>query len=420
MDTLSPGCCRDDDCCAMPAEFVRVRYFYGQRLGVMELADEAAYHAGKQAFHNARLHGAGVLCGLAVARFVYPQQAQSSSGGSTQQTTLVRVTRGAALDPCGREIIVCTDQCIDVAAWYAKNKSKLNGASDLYLAIRYRECPSDPSPAPRDPCGCDNGGCEFGRTREGFELGLLIDPRTIFQIDPGRALIDAIQGLSSQASGSDLAAAINDLTAKECPSHGNTPWLLLAHLNLSADNSGALIDVTILPSQSRGPSRLSILPTSALQALALSLVGTARGTAALSRGPVAGAVSFDTTGAPARFTIPIILAEFGTGILPVGIVPETFTASMVSLEQLNNPQNGWNDISQTATIYRSATDLTQAAFIISCTQALSAGIYRLAISSPPNKPIADGLGRPLLPWPYARTLKLVADASGVLQLDPNF
>ena len=55
-----------DDCLCrtVPAEFVRLRYFFGQRLGVVDLADEQSYLVGKQRFHNRLAHGAGVLCGL--------------------------------------------------------------------------------------------------------------------------------------------------------------------------------------------------------------------------------------------------------------------------------------------------------------------------------------------------------------------
>src|SRR3954454_4097003 len=109
MDSDMTSTGSEAGCGAMPSEFVRMRYFYGQRLGVMELTDEASYHAGKHAFHNARLHGAGVLCGLRAERV--PLQ-----GGAS--TTVLTVRRGAALDHCGREVLVGVDQCIDLRAWF--------------------------------------------------------------------------------------------------------------------------------------------------------------------------------------------------------------------------------------------------------------------------------------------------------------
>ena len=86
-------------CGCVTSEFTRLRYAYGLRLGAVELSDEQSYLVGKHRFHNARCHGAGVLCGLKVDRFHFPQ-------GSTSPSTVLRVTRGAALDCCGREVLV--------------------------------------------------------------------------------------------------------------------------------------------------------------------------------------------------------------------------------------------------------------------------------------------------------------------------
>ncbi|MEZ4242074.1 MAG: hypothetical protein R3F59_39155, partial [Myxococcota bacterium] len=155
--------CAPDSGCAVPYEFVRLRYFFGQRLGVLELTDEQAYVVGKQRFHNQRLHGAGVVCGLLAERYA----------PSTATTTLLRVSSGAALDGCGREIVVGWDTCVDVAAWVRANKATNADLADpaapeaqqLWVAVCYRECPSDPAPAPRDPCGCEPAGCEHARVR---------------------------------------------------------------------------------------------------------------------------------------------------------------------------------------------------------------------------------------------------------------
>src|SRR5262245_12867284 len=111
--------CAGPCCCAVPLEFVRLRYYYGQRLGVIDFSDEQSYLGGKQRFHNLRAHGIGVLCGLRADRFVFPQGAPAAT-----PATVLRVSRGAALDGCGREIVVGGDQCIDVAAWYLQNRNR--------------------------------------------------------------------------------------------------------------------------------------------------------------------------------------------------------------------------------------------------------------------------------------------------------
>jgi hypothetical protein len=73
------SCCGEAHCECVPAEFVRLRYYFGQRLGVMELTDAQSYVVGKHRFHNLRCHGAGVLCGLAADRFVFPQGGRQTS-----------------------------------------------------------------------------------------------------------------------------------------------------------------------------------------------------------------------------------------------------------------------------------------------------------------------------------------------------
>ena len=90
-------------CGTLPGGFVRLRFFYGKRMGVADFVDEQRYHAGKMRFHNQRLHGAGLLCGLAVARM-------------SPTELFLRVGKGAAIDTCGREIVVGHDQCIDLDA----------------------------------------------------------------------------------------------------------------------------------------------------------------------------------------------------------------------------------------------------------------------------------------------------------------
>src|SRR3954469_24897464 len=128
--TLTTDPCGETACLVPPAEFVRLRYFFGQRLGVVDLADEQSYLVGKQRLHNLLGHGVGVLCGLRSTRYAFPQGAPPSL-----PTTLLRVSRGAALDGCGREIVVGWDQCIDVAAWLAQHAAAAKSADDGSLQL---------------------------------------------------------------------------------------------------------------------------------------------------------------------------------------------------------------------------------------------------------------------------------------------
>lgn len=421
MDMMTAGCCSENTCWTMPPEFVRVRYFFGQRLGVMELSDEAAYHTGKQAFHNARAHGVGVLCGLDVDRFVLPP---------ATKTTVLRVHRGAALDACGREVLVGADQCIDVAAWFAKNKGRpelsgwtANTTQDLWIGLRYRECPSDPCAAPRDPCGCDNGGCEFGRVREGFELGLFTDKEkdklafTPFPDGLDHALASAMQG-----GGGDPLARLQDaidlLVAKGCPTADDSKWLSLAKLTVTLDATPVPVDL----SDPDDTQRVTLLPTSALQAMLLELWAQGAGAGLLSGGPTPGPIQFTSTGAASgTLAVPVTLAGGSKLTKAVPMVKATFQPSMVSLEQLD-PVSGWSTIALGSVIYDDTTTPPQ--ITIPVPTGLSAGsppakpppIYRLTVEAPLATPVVDLFGRPLA-LPYVRTLTFVTDSSGNIQLN---
>src|SRR5690349_17048493 len=223
-------------CGTLPPGFVRLRYFYGKRLGVVDFLDEQRYHAGKLRFHNQRLHGAGVLCGL---------------GASIFQTgeTVLRIGKGAALDECGREIVVGYDQCIDVDAWYVRWRAEkladdpawtppLDGdILRLCVVIRFRECPSGIEPAPRDPCACDATGNDYGRVREEFELDLVVHEDAAAHLAPAiappRPGLDV--ALARAVGGGDLAERLRVLLHAGCAEAEPDGWLVLACFGAKLD-----------------------------------------------------------------------------------------------------------------------------------------------------------------------------------------
>src|SRR5258708_4913699 len=240
-------------CSSLPLAFVRLQYFYGKRLGVADFEDEQLYHAAKMQFHNQRLHGAGVVCGLRVAPF-------STSG--------LRVSKGAALDRCGREIVVGVDQCIDIDAWIARElrarkavnphttwAEKPDGDLDnanrkiaLCVVLRYRECTTSPEPAPRDPCACDNGGCDFGRIREGFELDLRTQAQAMEFVAPTEfpAPGGLSRALAQAVSGVDVNAALATLVTAPAPDPTGEEWLGIGCIKATHDNNGKTTCVALL------------------------------------------------------------------------------------------------------------------------------------------------------------------------------
>jgi len=260
-------------CPSLPESLVRLRYFFGKRLGVADFRDEQSYHRNKQRLHNRHVHGAGVLCGLAVTPF----------DGEAPDSPLIRVSAGAALDTCGREIVVGHAQCIDLAAWFARRREEAEAAGETFppagaidaehilalcIAVRYRECETTPESAPRDPCACDTGGCEFGRIEEGYELAVLLadeaEPyRTRLRFPPVAILAEIV---AAATDAEDLLARLADAQTADCPEARNPDWILLGCLGLALDADHTEVQALIPEEAWSGPPE-TLLSTSAIQEL---------------------------------------------------------------------------------------------------------------------------------------------------------
>lgn len=236
-----------EPCGSLPSGFSRLKYFYGKHLSVADFKDEQRYHIGKQLFHNQRLHGAGVLCGLGL----HVDNAMPLE---------LRIKSGAALDHCGREIVVPYDQCIDVAAWYRTQYEHLhgedpesswpdgatnqNGALVLSVMLRYAECPTSPEAAPRDACGCGDSGCEFGRMSEGFQLELLPHAEAAALVEPSMFPSETMitDVLDSTFDGLDLLRRLAEPITEGCPGGVEESWIMLGCIEAvpDPDNAGEI------------------------------------------------------------------------------------------------------------------------------------------------------------------------------------
>lgn len=401
-------CAKEKGCECAPAEFVRLRYFFGQRLGVVDLADEQSYFAGKQRFHNARAHGAGVLCGLRAERYSF---GQGTVG--TGATTLLRVRRGAALDACGREIVVGWDQCIDVAAWFAQHPKAggslaAGAALRLWVALCYRECPSDPAPAPRDPCGCDAGGCEFARIREGFQLMLLTDDEAKAlapKPSAGQRLIG--DALAHDPSAIDWPQLVARIGAADCPDAPGDPCLLLANFSITLDATGKKVADISAPDNAI-EERLTLLPTWLLQQGLLRALQAAGDAGLIAAGPSWGALGFVNGGAHSG-TLAIDVHTQGAELSRPLAAPAqlTFTVSRFMED------GSWKAAAPDNFAYVAGSpaqlQLTWNAGLV------DGGRYRVLIECNHAEPPVDTLMRPLAPPSWARHVRLVLDA-GVLVL----
>lgn len=199
--------------------FVRPRFFAGQLLTEDDLSALVDYVVAKGRFHNARLFGEGVVCGLLV-----------ECGPCAGQ---VVVDAGYALDCCGNDLVLTCDRTIDLAPMIralahdctdpckqAGDKAVLGNSTsnqkpttrkqyDLY--IKYAERQSDPVAAYPVGDDCDAANCEPTRVVEGvtFELRCPADREYPSYTTSVKACIEkyyAKEMLSAATSWRDLAS----------------------------------------------------------------------------------------------------------------------------------------------------------------------------------------------------------------------
>jgi hypothetical protein len=419
MMTSTPGQtndpCADKGCLIPPAEFVRLRYFFGQHLNVIDFSDEQAYLIGKQRFHNRLLHGAGVLCGLRADRYVFPQTANADPNA---KTTLLRVQRGAALDWCGREIVVGWDQCIDVAAWWLRHSQPSGGGTQptsvpLWVGLCYRDCPSDPAPAPRDPCGCDTGGCEYARIREGFELKLLTaDQEKVaaaanqIKLD-GEVISEEQLAITSQTAYAEAAAKLAGL---DCPAPSGDPCLLLASFGakLGTIGSGSTGVVDITAPNNAIPTRATLLPASILQLGVLRVLAGLGDAELLGFGPTFSTIDFEGTSATAgSLNIHIELSDGGPLASPNG----TNASLSVTVAQFKASDGTWTPVNPDSPPTLQTSGSPPQTVLTWISSNLGENQYRMLVENDPKAPVVDTKLRPITPLLWARHLRLVKDSS---------
>ncbi len=383
-------------CGTLPPGFVRLRYFYGKRLGVIDFVDEQRYHAGKLRFHNQRAHGAGVLCGLDVSLFAPGE-------------TVLRVTKGAALDECGREIVVGYDQCIDLDAWYGRWRAEqladdpgwtppLDGdLLRLCTTLRFRECTSAPEPAPRDPCACDAAGTDYGRVREEFELRLMLQADAAVHVPP--AIAPARPGLDlalgAAIGGTDLANRLRALLQADCAEVEPESWLVLACFSVRLDPDRE----HVLSIEDRQPAATMLYSTALLEQLVTSeMAATLEAGAWAAGGPEIIELRF-TPGTSDRIDLA----------LSAPVVEATALAATYQLRRLD-PAAGWQAPSGAVAVTYAASP-PMISVSVDSGFFVDDGLYRLTVVETAAEPIVDDRLRPLRPLRPSYHFRIVEQGS---------
>ncbi|HEX5062215.1 MAG TPA: hypothetical protein VFV99_22750 [Kofleriaceae bacterium] len=171
------------------ASFIRPRFFAGQLLTEDDLGALIDYTVAKNRFHNSRLFGAGIVCGLAV------------ECGPCNGSQII-VQPGYALDCCGNDLVLtckrtldlvpmirdlaarkelCTDPCpppqkAEETKGKNDDKQEVLPLKKYCLYARYAE--RDDQPVATYPLGdnCDAATCEPTRVIEGIVFELRCPP----------------------------------------------------------------------------------------------------------------------------------------------------------------------------------------------------------------------------------------------------
>lgn len=160
MDKNKKGEC---GICKIPY-FERNNFFYGKLMTVRDFFAEQCYFNEKRWLINKATIGWGVVCGLEIKEI-------------NGETGKVKVSPGMALDCCGREILVCEEQIVDLVpeedeCEKDEKKQRLADTKRYLICIEYRECKTEPLPLP--PISCDQKEqCEFNRIRDSFRIRVI-------------------------------------------------------------------------------------------------------------------------------------------------------------------------------------------------------------------------------------------------------
>lgn len=163
---------------ALP-RFERVKYFYGQLLGVRELQSEQSYFVEKHRLHNRYLHGHGVVCGLEVEPII-DEEPCAPHDEEMAPVTRVQIGDGLALDCHGNEVVVRSPIRVDVLELLGeRGRAELLDRKSAYLSLRFVERPVEPvRPLAADTCGGLVPECVPSRLRDDFCVRISLERPT--------------------------------------------------------------------------------------------------------------------------------------------------------------------------------------------------------------------------------------------------
>jgi hypothetical protein len=143
--------------------FTSLAVHYGMLLGVPDFQVISSNPRGKLRLHQAWQHGPGVVWGFGVS--------------VPDNSTELQVEPGLAVDVVGREVVLATEYCLDVAQWLdgemqAGRIPKDATTFNARLILRFHACLARPVPAMSSSCEAAGSDVAFSRVIETGELEL--------------------------------------------------------------------------------------------------------------------------------------------------------------------------------------------------------------------------------------------------------
>ncbi len=167
----------------------RVNFVQGLVLGADDLTQESAFLANRAEGIARDLIGYGTVSGLRVTRQALP------GGGAG-----LVVGAGLALSPRGRPIAVALPHAVALDEWLDSRRHDLlyhlrpgfesppGDLLHLFVVLAYRQCATDDTPGPGEPCRTDEPPRVFTRLADDFSLELRFRPPDQLQDDAIREL----------------------------------------------------------------------------------------------------------------------------------------------------------------------------------------------------------------------------------------
>jgi hypothetical protein len=270
--------------------------------------------------------------------------------------------------------------------------------------------------APRDPCGCDAGGCEFSRVREGFSLELLTADGVDRILRPGGWPPSSALDAGAASSAAHAHAWVTSAVARSCAALDGTRCLALARVRVVLDgNDDQVLDLADVDNEI--DLRLSLPAVTDLHAWLQQLAVDLGAEALPGPGPRFGTLSLASTDdVSGTLSLAIDLVDDGTG--PVELASDPTTGISVSVHRFAD-DGTWSDVTPAPADIAFVGGSTPHLDLTWASGLADQGRYRIVIESSVEPPPVDMRMRPLFPRRFVRHVRLQTNNANTLELSPT-